>query len=811
MRNCLLLLGCMLLGVPCLATQPDADDLTLQAMCQHGLADSAILVATEQRKRTEAGEDAYARWTQRLIECEAQAAIRSDSDAERHWSRCRELAEAFKQDHVHDRRLPWIEWQSIRCELLLSQDLLARWLAARANQELRERALERIRVILERLSQLEDDLKVRQPLAAKQDAKSRGQAPPEQISQLRLDVVLMRCEAFLIRAKLYEQGSRDRVGAATNVDAEAGGLLDRTSKEWDTRPSLEVARATAWLDLDRREEAIALLQSIVLNAPAKADRIRAAVTASEALIADGNTSRARGFVDLIKNLEDGPEWEMVEMRLSLHELASLPEDRKEVEIAKLLARAKSIGERFGVYWRARADSILTDSVSSTDVGAGTAADLVVVEVRQLLAAGDETAAIEKLVATSRNEIASGRAGNAVRFATQAAALLQRQQKWLAAADAVEVITRQAFEVDGAAEGHLSAAWNLSQALKRSPHEKPLQTRYGQTLQDHLRIWPSSPTSEQAVNWLQSWLVASGRQDELLTVYRDRAQQATAPEKARDALHIWSGMVMASNRRKEESNAMEQTLTEGKLSAIAHSVRVAILASKCVSDWSDEKASKRLQAEASALVGQVATPIDRQLLAAVYLLLAARSGDASVVLGTVSVWNPSSLKPEMIEPIATAIIEAVDGWPSRDQPEWASKVRFTDEQLQLLLSSSRLTAQAIGWRLRGLQPAESKASIENLRALIKQNEKLGSLHLQLAHALAKQDATGLRESTELARRLAAKSPSASELYYGARWRLIRNQQLDGKAAEAEKAAKLILATLSAESTTWQVRFAKLVGQ
>jgi len=255
MRHWLLALGCMMFSVQCWATQPDADDLTLQSMCQHGLTESAILFATEQRKRTEAGDEAYARWTQRLIECEAQAAIHSDETAESHWKRCRELVEAFTNDHPRDRRLPWIQWQSIRCDLLLSQDFLARWLAAPANKQLREQALERVRTILERLTELEDDLKVRQPLAAKQAPNDRGQAPPEQISQLRLDVVLMRCEAFLIRARLYESGSRDRVGAATNVEAEAGGLLDRTSKEWATRASLEVARATAWLELDRRDEA----------------------------------------------------------------------------------------------------------------------------------------------------------------------------------------------------------------------------------------------------------------------------------------------------------------------------------------------------------------------------------------------------------------------------------------------------------------------------------------------------------------------------------------------------------------------------
>ena len=242
------------------------------------------------------------------------------------------------------------------------------------------------------LTELEDDLKLRQPLAAKQGPNDRSQAPAEQISQLRLDVILMRCEAFLIRARLYEPGSRDRVAAATNVEAEAGGLLDRTSKEWETRPSLEVARATAWLDLDRRDEAITLLQAVVMGAESEADRVRAAVLASEALIAAGNTSQAQAFIDLLRDLENGPEWELAEMRLSLSELTDVAKEKKEAEIAKLLARAKLVGQRYGDYWRARVDSLLTNTVSSADVSSNTAADLVVVEVRQLLAAGNAKAA-----------------------------------------------------------------------------------------------------------------------------------------------------------------------------------------------------------------------------------------------------------------------------------------------------------------------------------------------------------------------------------------------------------------------------------
>jgi hypothetical protein len=164
---------------------------------------------------------------------------------------------------------------------------------------------------------------------------------------------------------------------------------------------------------------------------------------------------------------------------------------------------------------------------------------------------------------------------------------------------------------------------------------------------------------------------------------------------------------------------------------------------------------------------------------------------------------------MVEPIAVAMIDAVDAWSTTESPEWAAKIGFTDEQMQTLSQSTRLTSQAIAWRLRGMQSEKVNEAIAGLRAICKQNAKLGVLQLQLSHLLAKQDATARRESTEIARRLAANSPMGSDLYYGARWRVIRNQVLDGKIVEAEKAAKLVLATLAEESTSWRIRFGKLL--
>ena len=312
--------------------------------------------------------------------------------------------------------------------------------------------------------------------------------------------------------------------------------------------------------------------------------------------------------------------------------------------------------------------------------------------------------------------------------------------------------------------------------------------------------------------MQVWLVASGNQDELLPIFRRQAEQATAPEKAREAIYAWLSILLGSPAKREsELASIQQSLTDGNLKSVEATVRIAVLSATIIPSWSDGKTTKLLQADLLSLADAASDPSDRQLVTTIYWLLSARNGDAASAQKAAELWNASELSLDMLEPIATAYIDVVDALPTNDQPEWVKKVTFTDEQILALSQSSRLTSQAIAWRLRSMQPNKVNEAIAGLREVCKQNAKLGVLQLQLANLLAKQDTTARRESTEIARRVAANSPQGSDLYYGARWQVIRNQKLDGKTVEAEKAAKLALATMAKESVSWRVRFSKLIQQ
>ena len=90
---------------------------------------------------------------------------------------------------------------------------------------------------------------------------------------------------------------------------------------------------------------------------------------------------------------------------------------------------------------------------------------------------------------------------------------------------------------------------------------------------------------------------------------------------------------------------------------------------------------------------------------------------------------------------------------------------------------------------------------------------GELQLEWANALADSfadaDNKRLEESSQLAKILIVNTHADSELHWGARWRLSKNQLLLGQAAEAQQAAQLLLATQPPTAEVWKSRFAELV--
>lgn len=798
-----------------------AEDETVAAMCQTGLTTSAIAYVTTRRGLVAADPSATAKWTMRLMECHAWAALQSHAQAAEHWLSCDQVLQEFASAVPDHKRLPWLQWQSARCNLLRAQADVALYLAAPANQQPRELALQRVREILQALEELETQVKRLQPLAAREGLAGGKLAPAEQLAQLVVDVGLLRCESLLLRTRMYPIGSADRIASATDVDRQATEILARTEPDWPSRPQLQVAQAAARLDLGQSAEALRMLEQLAAGADHRQARIRAATLAVEYLSSQAQSasaapqlSRGAELLSLLERDEAGPELELASIQWALAETRNQSGATKDAALTELLAKSKRLGEVYGDYWRSRGESMLVRSgaTPATSGDSGVAVDLLIAEVRQLLAADQTQDAIARLLSFRDNEAAAGRGGVAVRVASQASGLWQRQQAWVPAADAVAEVSRQFADAPGAPEAHLQAVFCISQALRGDPQNAAVRGRYEQLLLEQLRLWPDAPTSDKAQGWLGSWLTAAGRHAELADAYLQRALASAEATVAEASLLDWLAQTLklsSAAAQTRQLSACAAAREAGELTIVAKQAQLAEVLAETFLTWQVAvKQAEQLRRLAELERDLTASPWS-ELAVAMRWLYALRAGQQYDSLAPQLIdWEPSRLPPPLREGLAPALIAAIDETPLREHMQWATGLKLDATWQTELLQSSSPHSQAAGYRIMAWR-GEMSAALDGLKTLVEQaGRDGGAVQLELANALADSGSNRWEDSSRVAKILIANSPAGSELQWAARWRWAKNQILAGGQTEARQAARLLLATQPPAAEIWKQRFTKL---
>lgn len=800
--------------------QSEAEDITIQAMCDTGLTASAIRYATQRRALVSDDPELTAKWTMRLMECHAFAALHSSSQADTHWSMCQATRDEYLKREPASPRAPWLAWQLVRCDLLHAQAALASYLAAPARTQARELSLEIVRKIIDDLAKLQRDIEQRQPLAARAGIAGGKQAPAEQLSKLFVDVGLMRCEALLIRMRLYPSGSADCIASATDVDQQASKILQRTEPAWLSRSQLLVAQATAQLELGNNVAALERLEKLASQANNRQARIRAASVAIEFLAAHTNgtdsAARSQSLIRLLKEDEAGPELLLAEIELAIPALTALTGEAKDSALEQLIRKAKLLGQRYGDYWRSRAEARLVSSAHSASAtsSSSVASDLMIAEVRQLLAAGDRRKAVERLLKFRDDEVAAERGEAALRVSMQAAALLQGEKAWQDAAECLLPVSLKFSSLPMAAEAHQQAIVCISQALREDIKNRDRMQQYEQLLQEQISLWPDAAATDQSAEWLVQWLAARGRHAELSDMFLSRAMSANEADIAQRALLDWLGEVLQLEPGEAVRAQLAAITKASEASAQADRRRLATLvkvAAWTATDWPTPSEQREQQRVVSDLMPSLPTPETTQIAVAVQLLDAIRGGaEWKDISGSLSQWQPSELSTSLREGFTRAFIEAIDETALAAHAAWAKRLKLDGDWQQQLLQSSRPLSRAYGLRITAWIGDETQA-IQKLRSLAAQAQRTGGqLQLELANALADAGAVHLDESSQVAKVLVANSAAGSELQYAARWRLCKNQNQAGRVEEARQAAKLLLASQPMEPGVWKTRFESLLS-
>lgn len=833
----LVALAALTIFSPIVHAQDDADLRTAQAMCRAGLADSAIAYVTQRRELSREDRGLAAAWTMLLMECHAQAGLFAKSDADARWEQCRNVYTEFIQRDSENPRQPWLQWQLARCELLRAQADTARYLSAPANAQPREQALGRIRQILSELESLEDDLKQRQPLAAREGLKGGTQAPARQLAALAVDVGLLRCESLLLRSRLYPRGSADRIASATEVEQQATAILQRTEPDWASRAQLQVAASTARLELGQESTALRELEQLAISADNRQARRRAALTAIEALtyvqpVEEPSTSQPSGQLAarisrghaLLANLQSdgsGPEVELASLQLSLAAMSRMVGDEQRSEqqaaLLALVNQSQQLGSRYGAYWQSRAEALMVGPIAASagDGSPALSTDLMMVAVRQLLAAGDVAAAVDKLLAFRDHEVAAARGESAVRSASQAAALLQQQKKWTEAADAITSVSRQFADLATAPEAHRQAIYYWSQALRAKTDDPQLVEGYTRLLKAHLAQWPEAPATDEVAGWLSQWLTQTGRRSELAEVWLQRAAACTQPEVAEQALLDWLGEVLQLDNPAEiqqQLTALRQLRDAGELPvSAASSEALQWIASVTALEPTDEQLRQAAQTLSRLQVVSDSGAWKQLALAVRWLWGLRQQQPVEKLSADLLQWLPDQLPTTIRQGLAPRLVAAIDETPTADHAKWAQHMQLGDAYRNTLLESRNPRVQAAGYRLLAWS-VNASAGLDGLTALAQQAGRGGGrLQLELANALADSGPNRWQQSSAVAKTIVANSPAGSELNWQARWRLVRNHLLQGQTDDARKMAQLWLATAPADAGLWIDRFEGVLSE
>jgi tetratricopeptide (TPR) repeat protein len=532
------------LGMPSQTQSPDA--LFMETLIRQGLPDVAAGVCKQRLSYEPPDSDAYAQWL--MLSMYAQSA---DSLREVDWSQPEAQLDATMnsltaavQSASGSPREPWIDWKSTWCRRWVQQRALAALLAVPGRERAKQWTLGSIRKALDDIEasqQIVQKLQPRRLTAAQR--RNNSDAIPEitasQILELRGDLELLRADLLYQRSQCYDQGSDDRVAAATEMLSSIDRALQRLPGDWSHRPLLAIARATALLQLGQATDTLRDLDKLweELQQEDSPHPEQNQWTTQLAAVAARACRETQQWASAEQWLERAGGWATAP-ELAIEHFAQSLQREPDLNPQSILELKRDLGKRFGPYWELRADALLvsnplfnTNTSSSPSPGNSASLEIFRIEVRQLLAAKRSDQAIEKL---QQAELAASRQSSsrdAFTFAMQIGAVLESLGKPNAASDEFHRAAISYPDQDGAPKAALMSAW-----LIRTPDPK-LDTEaaqwqratYRQRLIDTALQWPESPSASQAMLWVEQEMLSQEDLPAMLDLWRERIRTHPQPE------------------------------------------------------------------------------------------------------------------------------------------------------------------------------------------------------------------------------------------------------------------------------------------
>jgi tetratricopeptide (TPR) repeat protein len=334
-------------------------------------------------------------------------------------------------------------------------------------------------------------------------ARTRGQGELSvpQLHVLHENVQFQLARALENQARLFDQGSADQLNAL-GQSLERLDRLAQSATSDELRWQSRMERLTCVRLMRRFDDARQLIAQLQSDQPPAALVSRLEAEAVHLALAEHRLEEAHELTERFTPdyTQLSPQWDLARLETYIALWKDADHGGRDEDAETWQTRAvetiRTIEDRYGMYWQRRAESQLAAAASGASVRN---LDVLVRAADRYYLVGQWDDAVANYTRAAQKAKEAGRAGEAFQLSLKAASIEHQRQHHQ---DALVQFRQTALAYPShsqAAEAHLLAVLNAS-LLAQQGDGSSLGT-YEDLLHEHLRSWPSGPTSDKAKWWL----------------------------------------------------------------------------------------------------------------------------------------------------------------------------------------------------------------------------------------------------------------------------------------------------------------------
>ena len=507
-----------------------ADARYLAGLRQRRLFELAEYYCREKLQSAPAGSAAEADLTLELIRTLAEQATHVPQPSRQPlWDKARAAAAPLIRRSPPPPRVLLVRVQDALTPLAQGELARQEWEAGLLAADQLEPARRALREATSLLEAISEELVREIPLRRRMPPRP-GELTADELFGLQHDVQHQLARAQRNRALLAEAGSDDRRALLLAAIETLNRPLLQLAEDEPLRAELELDLAQCQRLLGQPAAAGRISAALDREGAPPLIRLRARAEQIRALLALKDLPAVERLVSADRMLEDqvAADLDFARFEALLALAAGSKTDGSAAFLDQAAETAKSLDELHGPYWGRRANQLLVAALPRGASGRANV-ELIVRKADSLFLKRDFDQAIADYDDASAAARSAGNLQQGFDLAYKAALVEQHRGRHLQAASRLRILAKSLASHSQAPAAHLLAAWN---AGKAAGGDAP-PALYEELLAEHVSIWPSAESANQARLWQGKLAQTSGDWSAAIAAYGGVA--ADSPHYAAAAL------------------------------------------------------------------------------------------------------------------------------------------------------------------------------------------------------------------------------------------------------------------------------------